>query len=393
MDKIVYVIGSLDVGGAETHLFQLLPKLKQKGWGVEVYCIGQRGVLADALEAMDVRVTAPLLSSRNGASYVYRAIRVLFSFVSLFIFLLWNRPKIVHCFLPKAYLMGGICSILAGTPYKVMSRRSLNTYQLNHPILAGIEKKLHRHMDIIMGNSKAVMNQLEQEAVLPAKLRLVYNGVNESRFNDIEDAMATRDSLGISDASLVFVIIANLIPYKGHKYLLDALALIANELPKPWDILIVGRDDGIGLTLKKQAQTNGIANSVHWLGARKDIPSLLKASDIGILSSLEEGFSNAILECMAASLPMVVTNVGGNAEAVDEGVTGFVVTPGDASSMAHALLHLARNESIRKEYALAAQRRVKLHFSLEACVNHYDEVYHALVQSQKKWVNEEEVGL
>ena len=388
MSKIVYVIGSLDVGGAETHLFQLLPKLKQKGWDVEVYCIGQRGVLADALQAMGVPVTAPLLSSRNGASYAYRVVRIMFSFVSLLIFLLRNRPKVVHCFLPKAYLMGGVCSILSCTPYKMMSRRSLNTYQLNHPLSAWFEKKLHHHMDIIMGNSKAVIDQLEQEGVERAKLRLVYNGVNDSRFNEIEDAVATRRALGISDSSLVFVIVANLIPYKGHKDLLDALALIASKLPKPWDILIIGRDDGIGSSLKKQAQTSGISNSVKWLGARKDIPSLLKASDIGVLSSLEEGFSNAILECMASSLPMVVTDVGGNGEAVEDGITGLVVPPGDPLTMAQALLHLALNESVRNDYALAAQNRVKSHFSLETCVNQYDAIYNELLDPQKKCVNE-----
>ncbi|MCW8409257.1 glycosyltransferase [Legionella sp. PATHC035] len=379
MNKILYVIGSLDVGGAEMHLFQLLPKLKQKNWDVEVFCLGRPGALAQELQKMGIRVSSPLFKHKQGASYIYRLFRMSYSFGSLLVFLSYRRFKVVHFFLPTAYLIGGICSILTFKKFKVMSRRSLNGYQAKYPVLSKIEKKLHRHMNAILGNSRAVISQLEEEGVPDSKLRLIYNGVNFSRFSDIEDRQSVRNKLEIPDSALVFAIVANLIPYKGHRVLLEAFSRIASRLPTPWYLLVIGRDDGIGSELKKYAAECDIADSVKWLGARSDVPALLKSSDIGILSSLEEGFSNAVIECMAAGLPMVVTNVGGNGEAVLDGVSGIVVPPNDPSKMADALLYLASNGSLRKQFALASSQRAHSEFSLEACVDHYDSFYKELV--------------
>jgi glycosyltransferase involved in cell wall biosynthesis len=142
------------------------------------------------------------------------------------------------------------------------------------------------------------------------------------------------------------------------------------------------RKNGIGAELSIFAANKGIGEHIRWLGARSDIADLLSASDIGILASHEEGFSNAIIEGMAAGLPMVVTDVGGNAEAVGDRETGLVVPARHPIAMGKALLELAVNAELRKTMGLNAKQRVAEHFTLKKCVQRYEILYEALAAGQ-----------
>jgi glycosyltransferase involved in cell wall biosynthesis len=177
----------------------------------------------------------------------------------------------------------------------------------------------------------------------------------------------------------VLALIANLIPYKGHADLLHALALVKQRLPRDWTMLCVGRDDGIGGALAALARDLGLARHLRWLGPRDDVPALLAASDIGLLCSHQEGFANSILEGMAARLPMVVTDVGGNGEAVCDGETGLVVPPRDPARLAEAIVALARDPARRRAMGAAGRRRVAAEFSIEACVSAYERLYEGLI--------------
>jgi glycosyltransferase involved in cell wall biosynthesis len=164
--------------------------------------------------------------------------------------------------------------------------------------------------------------------------------------------------------------------------LLTALGGIAGALPPGWSLLCVGRDDGIGTALMQQACALGIEDNVKFLGMRTDIPALLGAADIGILASHEEGFANAILEGMAACLPMVVTDVGGNAEAVVDGVTGFVVPARDESALGSAILKLAFDRHLRRTMGDAGRERVEKYFGIDRCVANYARLYAGLLQGK-----------
>ena len=116
-----------------------------------------------------------------------------------------------------------------------------------------------------------------------------------------------------------------------------------------------------------------------WLGTRSNISDVLFSADIGVLCPFKnEGFSNAILEGMTAGLPMVVTDIGGNKEAVINGNTGYVVEPRNTDSLATAILDLVNNHSKMKRFGEAGRQRVKECFSLKACVDAYEKLYNAL---------------
>jgi glycosyltransferase involved in cell wall biosynthesis len=260
-----------------------------------------------------------------------------------------------------------------------MSRRSLNRYQAGHPFLGKCELRLHRDMTAILGNSHHVVRELiDEEGCPPERVALIYNGIDVSAFEAERPHPPTAPNESKSERPFVLITVANLIPYKGHNDLLAALGEVANALPPKWSLLCVGRDNGIGASLREQAQALGIEDNIKLLGARSDIVSLLAAADLGVLSSHEEGFANSILEGMAASLPMIVTDVGGNAEAVVNGVTGLVVPPRNASALGGAILKLALDAQLRRTMGRAGHERVEKYFGIDSCVTNYARLYAGL---------------
>jgi glycosyltransferase involved in cell wall biosynthesis len=372
---ILFITSSLDVGGTERHLASISGVLRARGWDVAVYCTSGDGQFAEVLRRSGVHVIVPWRKLGRGL------LRLPVAAVHLFGVLLKRRFAIVHCFLPGAYLVGAPLALLVRTRLVVMSRRSLNNYQENHPLGGVIERRLHALMSAVLANSHSVAKQLEGEGVDARRIGLIYNGVGQ--MGPVLTGWAeARARLGIPEHALVLVIVANLIAYKGHLDLIDALGRIAGKMPAEWRLLAVGRDDGFGAAIRSRAHQLGLEAHVSLLGVRADIPELLIASDIAILASHQEGFSNAIIEGMQAGLPMIVTDVGGNAEAVVDGQTGLVVAPRDPDALADAILRLASDGELRQRYGAAGRRRVEAHFSLDACVAAYEALYHGLLDGK-----------
>jgi glycosyltransferase involved in cell wall biosynthesis len=298
-------------------------------------------------------------------------------------FMLTRRPCIVHFFLPAAYLIGAPVAVLARIRVRIMSRRSLNNYQRNDFVRL-LERLWHRTMDAVIGNSRRVVGQLSEEGVPRERLGLIYNGIGISSVqSDPAIRNRTRALLGLAPGALTMTIVANLIPYKGHRDLIDALALAVPGMPAGWRLLVVGRDDGIGARLRAQAAHLNLNANIIFLGSRDDVPAILAASDIGVLCSHEEGFSNAVLEGMAAGLPMAVTDVGGNAEAVVDGETGFVVPPRDSNALAEVITRLASDASLRERLGTAGRRRVAQRFGLAAFIGSHRSLYAALLAGRR----------
>jgi len=378
--SILYVIGSLHRGGAEIHVAGIAAGLKAHGMDPVIYCTATAGPLAGGAKAAGIEVIAP--NSLWAAAGRWRLVRggmVVFSAIRLVKTLRERDPTVVHFFLPEAYIIGGIAAILAHSPRRIMSRRSLNDYRSRRPLLAAAETFLHPTMDVVLGNSMQVVRQLhEGEAIPLSRLGLIYNGVDSERFSpDIAD-ISYRDRLGIARDTLVITIVANLIPYKGHADLLTGISSVLADMPEKWCLAVVGRDDGEGEVLKSLAARVGLQDNIVFLGERDDTAKILAVSDIGINASHEEGFSNAVLECMAAALPMVVTDVGGNPEAVYDGKTGFVVLPRSPTELGRAIARLATDKALRQKMGRFGRERVLANFSASVCLGHYAMLYRDL---------------
>jgi glycosyltransferase involved in cell wall biosynthesis len=213
-----------------------------------------------------------------------------------------------------------------------------------------------------MGNSAPVVEDLKAEGIPEHKLSLIYNGVC------VPAPPAPRNR----EEDPILVVVANLIPYKGHEDLLQALAPLSHL---KWRLWCVGEDRGIQAHLEKHAQELGIGNRVTFLGLRHDVPAILAQSHIGVVSSHEEGFSNALLEEMAAGLPVVATQVGGNQEALGPDYDpNLMVPPHNPQALGAAIERLLTDPDLAQKWGAANRHRVTQHFSQEACLEGYVKV-------------------
>jgi len=379
--SLLIVINNLDSGGAERQLLAVLPALKRDGIVPRIHVLTHRGALAARFEAAGIPVDEPWAAARlqQLPAMLGRPLLLFMSALTLLCSLYRRRPNILQFVMPPAYLVGALVSLAAPKAIRVMSRRNLNLYQRRRPLLARVEHWLHGRMVAIIGNSEAILSELRGEGVPNERLHLIRNGIDLARFSG-SDRSGARATLGIRDTALIMITVANLIPYKGHADLLLALARIKRRLPPDWHLLCVGRDDGIGAALVQNAAQAGIGQHVHWLGSRDDIPDLLAAADIGLLCSHQEGFPNAILEAMAAGLPVIATRVGGSSEAVVEGETGLLVPAHDPERLGDAILTLAGDAEMRSAFGRAGRNRAERDFALARTIADYAALYRRLIE-------------
>lgn len=359
--KIRIIIGSLNVGGTEKQLVQILNNLSEKRWNFEIITLKKEGKLKKFLnkkikiKSLEVNKFPKIISL---LIYVYKLYKIFKK----------NPKTTTHFYLPEAYIIGMIASIIANSKCKlIMSRRSLNLYQNNHIFIKSIEKFLHKKVDKILVNSKAIKHQLiNDENVENNKIKLIYNAV------DLKKMKKEKEKLKKSDFRIS--IVANLIPYKCHDILFKALNLIKYKLPKNWNLCCIGRDDGLKKELLKLSKKFHIHKNITWIETF-NVRNILSKSNIGVLCSNEEGFSNAILEYYASKLPVVATNVGGCKEIVKNKKNGILIPKNDEVRLSKAILFLFNNKNIAKKYGLSGFKTIKENFFIKKKVLEYEKIY------------------
>jgi glycosyltransferase involved in cell wall biosynthesis len=237
---------------------------------------------------------------------------------------------------------------------------------------------LARCTDLSLAVSQGVKDYLLQEIGLdPAKIRVVANGVDVAAIDAARPGPAVRRDLGLLENVPVVGLVGRLDHWgKGHKELFTAMAQIRAR--HPVHALMVGGGRRID-EVRQVAASLGLAGQVHFLGQRQDVPDLLNAMDIFVLPSYSEGVSLALLEAMAAGLPVIATAVGGLPEVVTDGQTGLLIPPRDAAALDGALTRLLSDPSLAKQLGENARRYVRKHFSLERLGREINEIYEELV--------------
>ena len=374
---ILYIIGSLSPGGTENHLCQITSCLAKRGWRVDICLLSPYIGISDRFLDKNVNIIhLPYALSENFITRNFLPAKfivlIIYSILILKLILKRNH-KFVHMFLPQAYLIGGIISFVCRVPIKVMSRRSLNIYQKRYPIAQYLEKFLHSKMDLIMGNSNSVTKELISEGAERGNLHLIYNGINLNLFENQANRQDIRKRLHLAPHDFVIFYVANLIEYKGHSDLIKAVGKIKYLIPN-LKLFFIGRDSGIKKGLIDQLCNNDLKKFVFFIENENNVYKFLKAADVGMLCSHQEGFSNSILEYMGAGLPVIATRVGGNEEAVIDGETGYIVEPHNPKEISEAILKIYRSKN-RVEIGEKGRNRVKKHFSLEHCVYQYELAY------------------
>ena len=284
-----------------------------------------------------------------------------------------SRPDVVHGFLYWAYVFGAFAARLAGVPFVVASRRSLGYFKESRTLLLLLERIANSATDLLIANSEAVRRDvIRQERVSPAKIRVVYNGVQLSQ-PDEQRRRELRAQLNLADRGPVVAVVANFIAYKRHDILFSALPALVAEFPTL--VLLMAGEGPLESHFEAHVRSSGLGETVRFLGARAEASDILSLADVAVHPSETEGFSNAVLEAMAAAKPIVAVRVGGNAEAIVEGETGLLVPVGDAAALGQAVLAVLRNPDAARAMGEAGRARVVRLFSIERMVAEYEQIY------------------
>jgi len=365
-------LGSLTVGGTEKQVAMLAKGLKARGQSVDIFVLEKSGALVAQVEQAGIGVIDG--GYRSYFSAPVKLIALLLCEVKLVWFLLRHRPDVVHGFLPPATFFSALAARLTFIRLSVISKRALGTHQDRTPALKWLDRRANEMAHIVTANSRAVARDTEaRDGYAASRIVVIPNGldfagIDEARFMR-EDA---RNELGLSEDDIAIVMVANLIPYKGHSDLIQAFSPITSN--RQLKMFFVGRDDGVGPSLMSLANKLGVARRIIMLGQRDDVPFLLSAMDIGVMASDQEGLSNAVLEKLASGLPVVATDIGGNAEAL-EGMPGCVLVrahdPDDlARGISSVIQHLALDRGREARQKLARDR-----YSVASMVDAYKQLY------------------
>lgn len=324
MPKVLYIIGTLGVGGAETQLVTLINGLIHKGYQCELFTLESDGPLRVLLEPLNIVIHDGGYNSRSPKWK--RLLQLLRAEFRLWRLARRTRPEILHAYLPLTNFMGAIAGWLAGIHTIITSRRALGTHQDRHILWKPFDRIANWFSDIIVVNSLAVRDDaIARDGADPGKLVHIPNGLDVAKYNVCTTRRwEIRQKIGLSKDETGLITVGNLIPYKGHADLLYAISKVVESYPNI-RCYFAGEDRGIRKELEDLADNINISSNVVFLGQRNDIPELLIAMDVFILPSHEEGFSNALLEAMSSGLAIIATDVGGNREALDNGRLGLLV--------------------------------------------------------------------
>lgn len=236
---------------------------------------------------------------------------------------------------------------------------------------------------MLLANSERVKQAVvETERVAPEKVFVLYNGVDLSQYGPGSGNPSLPDSLGVPRNAKVVGIVANYRPVKNLKLFLRAAAIVSARVPQAV-FLLVGQGP-LRAELARTASELGITNKVFFSDGKGAVADYLGRMCIGCLSSESEGFSNALLEYMASGLPVVATDVGGNAEAIRHEVNGYLVASVDPESFAAPIIGLLMDEAKRIAMGHRSLERCRANFEIGAAVRRQEEFYTALLESRRR---------
>lgn len=375
---ILFAIGSLGLGGAEKQMALLIKHLDRLNFNCHLFALEPIGPLMDCLRTTHLQVhSGGYFSEKSWLIKIFLLIRGQLRLQRL---IRKIRPHIVHAYLPLTNFMASFAGRICKVPMIITSKRALGTHQDRNRGWRIFDMASFRFSHSVTVNSKAVgEDTIRRDRGKAAKIRLIYNGLNlEELITTIANKREIREALHLEPNHKIVITVANLIPYKGHSELLKAAAIVCRQISNSI-FLLVGEDRGIQKHLERQALELGIGRDIIFLGQRKDIPVLMAASDISVLPSHEEGFSNVILESMAAGLPVVATRVGGNPEAIIDGQTGWLVPPGKPEELAIKIIDLLEDPKKSENWGEVGRRRVKQNFSCVQMVTEHIKLYNESV--------------
>lgn len=294
------------------------------------------------------------------------------------------RYDIVHTHTSKAGFLGRIAARRAGVPIVVHTPHG-NVFHgyfgpLKSKAFVLMERYAARLTDrLIELTPVGVEEHLREGIGTPAQFRVVFSGIDTRAFEEAgARRQAMRQALGFSGGEILVGGVGRLEPIKGFAYFVDAALAAA---PESAQLRFLHAGQG-SLDAALRARAAALGDRFRFLGPREDIPELMAALDILVAPSLNEGMGRVVLEAGAAGVPVIASRVGGIPDIVEERETGLLVTPGDTTALAAAILGLAADAGGRKRMRKTAQASIVPHYSLDSMVRKIEAIYEELIHDK-----------
>lgn len=339
---------------------------------VFVATLNRDGVLLDELASLELpKIEEFKLTSFYNVNFVKQVRRCA-------AYMRENKIDVVHTHDFYTNVFGMAAATLAGVKFRIASKRE--TGGMRSSAQEFVEKLAFGRADAIVVNAASVRDHLIERSVPKEKIRIIYNGVDLSRFsNSAPDKAVVLEKYELpADEDAKFVtLVANLRHrVKNVPMLLRSVRAVVVAIPNA-NFVIAGEGE-LETAFVELAAELGVGGNVNFIGRCTDIPELLSVSDVCVLTSTAEGFSNSILEYMAAGKPVVATNVGGAAEAVIDGGTGYLVPSDDDSTLAARVMELLADNEKSSRFGSKGRQIVTEKFSqyaqLKATLDLYADV-------------------
>jgi glycosyltransferase involved in cell wall biosynthesis len=364
--NITHFVENLNRGGLERMVIDLVKAQHRQGEKVQVVCLFERGSLAGELDVLGI----PVHACGKKTGFDLRAVACARQLIAE------HYTEVLHTHNAVAHYQAVLASAGMGIRQVVNTRHGMGGANRKGGRREWLFRRALKATDAVVAVCEAARRDAVRRGVAPArKTCVVPNGIVVEGFDVASDAMHERltNLLKIPDATRIIGTVGRLNWAKDQASLIRAFRLVRQKRPDTALVLI--GDGELRETLRACAYDEGVAGCVHFLGDRDDVRELLQGLDLFVLPSITEGYSMALLEACATGLPIVATDVGGNAEIVSDGATGRIVPACDPPALAEAMLGLLHESQRASRLGRAARDWVEAHGSLDAMAARYGRLY------------------
>lgn len=363
---ISYLITDLEIGGVPLHLLRLCGAMRDRGWSVSVTSLAGVGPVGKSLAESGVAVHS--CEGRSGWD-----VRVLGRVCDR---LRAEPPGVVHSLLFHANLAARFAARRGViSPSQLICE--IQTVEVERRWHLVVDDWTHRWCRWTVGNSPSVVEHLYRQAGIPReRLRLVAGGIDPQRVRSA--AVASAGDVGVAQDTAIVLWVGRLDPVKGLSHLIRAFAQVRERFTNA-KLVLVG-DGPLRDQLRAEIDQAGLADDVSLLGARRDVPSLLRLARMFAFPSRTEGLPNALLEAMAGGLPIVTTDVPGCHDLVTHEATGLLVPYGDTQALAEAIIRLLVDPSLADRLGAGASRAVDERWNISRTFDEYEALYREIAK-------------
>ena len=357
--KILHVETGRHFLGGPQQVVYLINALRERGHDNTLVCPPESGIDGVARMA-GIRVQNLFCAGDLDLPFAYRLSQ----------FLKDEKPDIVHCHSRRgADLLGGLAASYADIP-AVVSRRVDNTEMR---LMATLR---YRPFQKIIAISEAIADVLREHDVEEERIAVIRSAVDADAFSTVPDRNAFIKEFGLDESVLTIAAAGQLIPRKGHRYLLQAVADLVRCLP-PFRVVLFG-DGYLNNQLRAQAASLGLGGVVQFAGFRDDLDEFIACFDLLVHPASAEGLGVAVLKAAAAGVPVVGFDAGGLNEAVEHGKTGLLVKAENVDELRDAIATLMKDKQTRQQMGSAGQERMRREFSINEMAEKHVALYESL---------------